>query len=44
MFCFWSIALYGEASRKSNPAWYWLYGLLNAIMALAGLYALFVLL
>jgi hypothetical protein len=35
MFSFWSLALYGEATLKQNPTWFWIYTALNfAIVAI----------
>lgn len=32
MHCYWSLALNGDASRKSNPAWFWTYAGLNLLI------------
>jgi len=40
MFCFFSLMMFGDASRKGNPAWFWAYGLINVVTVLAGLLTL----
>ena len=32
MFAFWSIALYGDATLKGNPTWFWIYATLNLLI------------
>jgi hypothetical protein len=35
MFAFWSMTLFGEATLKQNPTWFWLYAMLNLVTALS---------
>ena len=34
MFAFWSMALFGDATRKQNPIWFWMYAALNLLTVL----------
>lgn len=36
MFAFWSLALFGDATRKQNPIWFWIYAALNLLTVLGG--------
>lgn len=36
MFAFWALTLFGEATLKENPVWFWIYGGLNLLIVLAG--------
>jgi hypothetical protein len=36
MFAFWGLALFGEATLKQNPIWFWTYGTLNLVIVLVG--------
>jgi hypothetical protein len=40
MFAFWGMALFGEATRKQNPTWFWIYGALNLLIVLIGVLTL----
>jgi len=40
MFCFASLVMFGDVSRKANPAWFWFYGAINAVTLLASLLTL----
>jgi hypothetical protein len=40
MFAFWSLALYGDATLKQNPTWFWIYAALNAVIVLTSASAL----
>lgn len=32
MFAFWGLALYGDATLKGNPVWFWIYAVLNLLI------------
>jgi hypothetical protein len=34
MFAFWSLTLFGEATRKENATWFWVYSGMNLLVAL----------
>ena len=34
MFAFWSMALFGDATLKQNPTWFWMYAALNVLTVL----------
>ena len=36
MFAFWGLALFGEATRKRNPIWFWTYAALNLLTVFGG--------
>lgn len=36
MFAIWSLTLFGEASRKGNPIWFWTYAAINLVIVLSG--------
>jgi hypothetical protein len=36
MFAFWGFTLFGEAARRANPIWFWIYAALNALSVLGG--------
>lgn len=40
MFAFWSLTLFGEATRNGNPLWFWVYAALNLLIVLAGVLTL----
>jgi len=40
MFAVWSLTLFGEATRKGNPVWFWGYGALNLLIVLFALLVL----
>lgn len=35
MFGFWSLSLYGEATLKQNPTWFWIYTLINVLIVIS---------
>lgn len=35
MFAFWSLALFGDAIRKQNPIWFWVYAAINLVIVLS---------
>ncbi len=37
MFAFYSLTLFGDATRKGNPVWFWVYAALNLLIVLGGL-------
>jgi hypothetical protein len=36
MFAFWGLTLFGDATLKQNPTWFWVYAALNLLIALGG--------
>lgn len=42
MHCYWSLALNGDASRRSNPAWFWTYAGLNLLIVAGAILLLLV--
>jgi hypothetical protein len=40
MFVFWSFTMFGEATRKESPTWFWVYAALNVVIVLAGAFVL----
>jgi hypothetical protein len=34
MFAFWGLTLFGEASLKGNPVWFWIYAAINLVIVL----------
>lgn len=40
MFAFWSLTLFGDATLKQNPIWFWVYAALNLLIVLGGLFSL----
>jgi hypothetical protein len=34
MFAFWSLILFGDATRKQNPTWFWVYAAINVFIVL----------
>lgn len=36
MFAIWSLTLFGDASLKGNPVWFWAYAAINLLVVLGG--------
>lgn len=34
MFAFWSLSLFGDATLKQNPTWFWVYAIINLLIVL----------
>ena len=40
MFAFWSLSLFGDATLKQNPTWFWAYAAINVLVVLGILSAI----
>ena len=40
MFAFWGLTLFGGATRKQNPTWFWVYAAINLLIVFGGLITL----